>query len=229
MTAHLDQLLKREALCRDRVVGAPGRRTSSGVEPCAIPLRRRNLSPNWFRLHLDGLCAGAKRGRMSKDEDFADFVSSRWLPIVRAGIALGCSLSDAEDLAQSTFMRAYVAWAKVSDADRPDAYVSKMLINAHRDMHRKRWRKELLLAELPEHAGEDESVASDSAEALRRAMSRLSQGQREVVALRYFVRLPESEIAATLRIAPGTVKSRLSRALDALSVSPDLAEYGGTP
>lgn len=73
---------------------------------------------------------------MSKDEDFADFVSSRWLTIVRAAIALGCSLSDAEDLTQTTFMRAYVAWAKVSNADRPDAYVSKMMLNAHRDMHR---------------------------------------------------------------------------------------------
>lgn len=164
---------------------------------------------------------------MSKDEDFADFVSSRWLTVVRAGLALGCSLADAEDLAQTTFMRAYVAWGKVSNADRPDAYLSKMLLNAHRDMYRTRWRRESPLAELPEHAGEDESASSDSSEALRRAMSRLNQGQREVVALRYFVRLTESEIAATLRIAPGTVKSRLSRALDALSVSPDLTEYGG--
>ena len=164
---------------------------------------------------------------MNKDEDFADFVSSRWLTAVRAAMALGCSLADAEDLAQTAFLRAYVAWTKVVNADRPDAYFSKILVNAHRDTYRTRWRRESPVADVPDVAGVDDAAGTDSADALRRALANLSQGQREVVALRYFVRLTESEIAATLGIAPGTVKSRLSRALGALSLSPDLTEYGG--
>lgn len=164
---------------------------------------------------------------MDKDEEFANFVGSRWQATVRAALALGCSLADAEDLAQTAFLRAYVAWSKVAAADRPDAYFSKILVNAHRDTYRKRWRRESPVADLPDAPGGDEAAAADSAEALRQALAHLSQGQREVVALRYFVRLTESEIAVALKIAPGTVKSRLSRALTALSSSPDLTEYGG--
>lgn len=165
----------------------------------------------------------------SKDQDFAEFATARWLTLVRASLALGCTLSEAEDLAQTALMRVYVAWTKVSNADHRDAYVSKILLNTCRDSHRRRWRRETPMAEVPDEIHPDETIASDTADALRRAVSTLSQGQREVVALKYYVRLTEPEIASVLRIAPGTVKSRLSRALAALATSPDLTDHGGTP
>ncbi|MDP2773017.1 MAG: SigE family RNA polymerase sigma factor [Nocardioides sp.] len=164
----------------------------------------------------------------SKDEDFSEFAGARWLTLVRAAMALGCTASEAEDLAQTTLLRAYVSWTKVAKADHRDAYVSRMLLNAHRDTHRRRWRRETTVARMPDSPAHDTTAASDSADALRRAVAQLSQGQREVVALRYYVRLTEPEIATVLGIAPGTVKSRLSRALANLSHSPDLAEFGDT-
>lgn len=164
----------------------------------------------------------------SKDDAFTEYASARWLTLVRTALALGCTLSESEDLAQTTLLKVYVAWGKVVKADHRDAYVSKILLNAHRDTHRRRWRRETPVAEVPDVHAPDATRASDTADALRRAVSDLSQGQREVVALRYFVRLTEAEIAAVLDIAPGTVKSRLSRALAALATSPDLTEYGGT-
>ncbi|GEP34729.1 RNA polymerase sigma factor SigL [Nocardioides szechwanensis] len=164
----------------------------------------------------------------NRDEDFSEFASARWLSLVRAAVALGCTASEAEDLAQGTLLRAYVFWAKVEKADHRDAYVSRMLVNAHRDSHRSRWRRETAFAEVPDAQVDDTTAASDSADALRRAVGQLSQGQREVLALRYYLRLTEPEIATALGIAQGTVKSRLSRALAALSHSPDLAEFGDT-
>jgi RNA polymerase sigma-70 factor (sigma-E family) len=166
---------------------------------------------------------------VGKDEEYAEFVSARWLTLVRAALALGCTLSEAEDLAQTTMVKVYVAWSKVVRADHRDAYVSRMLVNAHRDSHRR--RRETPVAAVPDSASADATTTVDSADAIGRAVSRLSQGQREVIALRYFVRLTEPEIAAALGIAPGTVKSRLSRALDALSADAGLAGLhdGGTP
>ena len=58
------------------------------------------------------------------------------------------------------------------------------------------------------------------------ALARLPRRQREVLALRYYLDLSEREIAETLGISPGAVKSHASRGADALrrSLSPLLEE-----
>ena len=58
--------------------------------------------------------------------------------------------------------------------------------------------------------------------AIMTALAGLDRAHREVVVLHYLVDLPVTEIAATLGIAEGTVKSRLSRSRDRLA--PLLAE-----
>lgn len=167
---------------------------------------------------------------MTEDDEFAEFVSARWLRLVRAGVALGCSLHEAEDLAQATLLKCFVSWSKVTGASHRDAYVSRILLNAHRDSHRARWRREVPVSSAPETPQPDETERFAAADALRRAVQQLSQGQREVIALRFYVHLPDEQIAEALGIALGTVKSRMSRALDQLATSNHLTELrdGGT-
>jgi RNA polymerase sigma-70 factor (ECF subfamily) len=64
----------------------------------------------------------------------------------------------------------------------------------------------------PEH----EQVARERRQALLRAMGRLSDGDREVLGLRYFLDLSEAEMVEAMGVPAGTVKSRLSRAMDRL-------------
>jgi RNA polymerase sigma-70 factor (sigma-E family) len=159
------------------------------------------------------------------DGDVAAFASAQWSRLVRAGVFLGCSLDEAQDLAQTTLLRCFVAWRKVERADSPDAYVYRTLLNCHRDSRRRRWWGEQPTQVLPETA--EYAAAADqlaTADAVHRALAELSAPSRQVVVLRYFVELSELDTARALGIPPGTVKSRLSRALAQLASSPHLAE-----
>jgi DNA-directed RNA polymerase specialized sigma24 family protein len=82
-------------------------------------------------------------------------------------------------------------------------------------------------AVLPETGVADETARVDGVDAVERALGRLSQDHREIVVLRFYSHLNEQQIAEAFGIAPGTVKSRLSRALDRLSTDTDLADLDG--
>jgi DNA-directed RNA polymerase specialized sigma24 family protein len=72
-------------------------------------------------------------------EDFSAFATSRWPGLVRLAFGLTGDRWLAEDIAQTTLARAYVAWRRVSRADDPDAYLRRILVNtSHRRFRRRR-------------------------------------------------------------------------------------------
>lgn len=147
-----------------------------------------------------------------RERAFAEFASVRWLTLVRSAVLLGAGHHETEDLAQTVLMRCYVSWTRVSGAAHPDAHVMKILVNEFRGSRRRRWWQERPTAELPEVAAGDGTARIDGADAVARALAGLGKGQREVVVLRYYAHLTDRQIADTLGVAEGTVKSRLSRA-----------------
>ncbi|MEN3614777.1 SigE family RNA polymerase sigma factor [Plantactinospora sp. ZYX-F-223] len=164
---------------------------------------------------------------MERDEEFSAYASARWPALVRSAVLLGCSVQDAEDLAQTALMRCYVSWAKVAKADDRDAYVYRILVNAYHDSRRRRWWGEKPAAVVPEQVEADATTRVDAADAVGRALAGLSQANREAVVLRYYAHLNDRQIAEALNIAPGTVKSRLSRALTQLSADANLSDLRG--
>ena len=80
---------------------------------------------------------GTIRGVMDHEAEFAAYADDNWGTLVRSAVFLGCSMADAEDLAQTTLVKCFQAWPRVSAADNRDAYVYTMLINALRDTHRR--------------------------------------------------------------------------------------------
>jgi hypothetical protein len=75
----------------------------------------------------------------SGGEDFGAFAVSRWPGLVRLAFGLTRDRQAAEDLAQATLARAYVAWWRVRRADDPDAYLRRILANtSHRRYRRRR-------------------------------------------------------------------------------------------
>lgn len=139
---------------------------------------------------------------------YADYVEQSWPTLVRAAVFLGARPHEAEDLAQTTLVRCYTGWDRVSSADNRDAYVYRMLLNCLRDIRRTRWWKDRQY-DVPEsvpHRGHDGPDAAERiavADAVHRALAALSKPNRDVVVLRYFVQLTEKQTAEALGIPPG--------------------------
>jgi hypothetical protein len=74
----------------------------------------------------------------SGGEDFSAFAVSRWPGLVRLAFGLTGDRRAAEDIAQATLARAYVAWRRVSRADDPDAYLRRILVNTSNRRFRRR-------------------------------------------------------------------------------------------
>jgi RNA polymerase sigma-70 factor (sigma-E family) len=163
------------------------------------------------------------------ESDFTAYVAAHWPRLVRSAVLLGCSPTEAEDVVQSALERCLLRWRRVSAAQDRDAYVHRVLINTVVSARRRRWTGERPTSEVPDEPGPDETTALDDADAVMRALDRLGPDQRAAVVLRYYAHLGELEMATALGVAPGTVKSRLTRALDVLAEDPALGELRGAP
>jgi RNA polymerase sigma-70 factor (sigma-E family) len=164
---------------------------------------------------------------VSEDDDFGEYVAARWTGLVRSAVLLGCSAPEAEDLVQTVLERCLLKWDKVRMAEDRNAYVHRMLINLFLSARRRRWTGERPTAVLPEQTILDQTAGVDDSDAVMRALERLTSEQRAAVVLRYYAHLSEQQMASVLGVAPGTVKSRLARALKTLAEDPNLAELRG--
>jgi RNA polymerase sigma-70 factor (sigma-E family) len=155
--------------------------------------------------------------------DFSEYVAARRTSLVRAVVLLGCPVSDAEDIVQTALLRCHRSWRRVQRADRPEAYVYRIVVNTLRDARSRRWVGEVPTDVLPE-SGPDRGDEADhlTGLAVREALAAMTREHREVLVLRYYADLSEAETARALGIPPGTAKSRTARALVALSAHPSL-------
>ncbi|MGZ4575991.1 MAG: SigE family RNA polymerase sigma factor [Mycobacteriaceae bacterium] len=171
-----------------------------------------------MRARVEGNSMGERHG------DFAEYAAARWPSLVRTAVFLGCRPDDAQDLVQTTLVKCFVAWSKVTRADDRDAYVYRMLLNALRDGRRRHWTRELPVHVPPESAVPDLAAAVDLAVSVDRALGRLSAEHRQVLTLRFLAGLSEQQTATALGVPVGTVKSRASRALALLASDGTLSD-----
>ena len=130
--------------------------------------------------------------------------TKQWRPMVRLALLLVDDVGSAEDVVQDAFVSMHRRPPR--DADAAIAYLRTSVVNGARSVVRRR---------IVEGADHDLRVAAEHAEVIA-ALRRLPRRQREVLVLRYWGRLSEAEIARTLGVSTGTVKSTASRALDVL-------------
>jgi RNA polymerase sigma-70 factor (sigma-E family) len=161
---------------------------------------------------------------VTAEDDFDTFAVAAWPRLHRSAYLLTGDHHLAEDLAQTALARTYASWRRVRRADAL-AYARRVLVNANIDRVRRRRSHELpggavdaTLATRAQPGAGAEELAGDRDE-LVRLLAGLTDRERRVVVLRHYFDLSEAEVARELKIAPGTVKSTLSRALRKLRVA----------
>ena len=156
---------------------------------------------------------------MARDEDFDEFAAAAWPRLRWSAYLLTSDHHLAEDLAQGALARTYARWSKVRHDDAL-AYSRRVLVNLNIDRLRRRRLREVPETHAPEGAAPDRPAEDLAARAeVLDLLATLTDKERRVVVLRHYFDLSEADVAAELGIAPGTVKSTLSRALGKLRVS----------
>lgn len=124
-------------------------------------------------------------------------------------------MNEAQEAVQEAFTRALAAPGRLTRLDNPEAWLRRVAVNVARSRHRRRRVLDGLLRRI----GPPPAVADRSPEhlALLAALRGLPDGQRSALALHYLVDLPVEEVAATLGVSVGTVKSRMSRGRQTLA------------
>lgn len=136
----------------------------------------------------------------------------------------------ARDAVQDALIRAWRDLPSLREPDRFDAWLRRLTVNACLDQVRRRRRRVVEVELLPTHAppSPDPSSAQADRDQVDQALKGLEERDRAVVVLHYFFGMPLSDVATTLEIPIGTVKSRLHRALGDMRVAID-AEPIGVP
>ena len=152
---------------------------------------------------------------------YAEIVRRYQRAVYRVAYGLTRNASDADDLAQETFVRAYQALGRFRVGEPLYPWLARIATNQAFSLHRRRRRRPETALEPLVEAGQQWGVDADPAEdlaakerreRLERAMSELKPEHQAVLVLRAVEDLSYEEIAASLKVPVGTVMSRLSRA-----------------
>jgi RNA polymerase sigma-70 factor (sigma-E family) len=135
---------------------------------------------------------------------FEDFYATERTAVQRLAWLLTDDVDDAADVVQDAFSQVFERWDHL---ENPAAYVRTCVVNGARRRHRRRNLEVTLLR----HRRTSNTPPPD--DPLLDAIGHLPMTLRSVVVLRFYEGRGETEMAALLGVPPGTVKSRLHRAL----------------
>jgi RNA polymerase sigma-70 factor (sigma-E family) len=162
------------------------------------------------------------------DATLEELYDEHYVRLVRLAVLLLRDAGRAEEVVQDTFVAMYQRMQRSGADPMPEnapAYLRQAVVNRSRSVLRHlkvvaRHPGETLPSTPEHHPGADhDTLHAERRRAVLEALARLPRRQREVLALRHYLQLSEREIAETLGISPGAVKSHASRGAAALRQS----------
>jgi RNA polymerase sigma-70 factor (ECF subfamily) len=189
-----------------------------------------SASATYFR---DGRVPGTASNRLvdrARDGDreaFEMLIGPRIEPAFHSAMAILGNEADARDAVQDAMLDGWRGIRRLRDADRFDAWLGRIIVNACRSIGRRRGRakvREIPIVALTDTEDPPNPATPVDEEACRldeleRAFGRLPVAQRTLLALHHLDHRPVAELAQILGVPEGTVKWRLHAARDALERS----------
>ena len=159
------------------------------------------------------------------DTALAQLFAKHYTELVRLGVLLLRDQGLAEDVVQDAYVAVHARWDRIDPAKAP-AYLRQSVVNRSRSALRHR---SVVARHRPEPPPDGAPADHHVLETERRtrvldALAQLPTRQREVLVLRHYLDLSEADIAATLGISRGAVKSHASRGAAALRARLSLEE-----
>ncbi|MDQ1378081.1 MAG: hypothetical protein QOE15_2254 [Acidimicrobiaceae bacterium] len=149
------------------------------------------------------------------DPDYVEFFAAILPQAVAVARRITGDLAAAEDAASEALAKAYLRWPQLRHLAYRNAWVLRVATNEAIGTIRMQARRDRILRRQPpqlsvaDHPEEPRQLVVDQ-------IRRLPHRQRQVVMLRFYAELSTDEVAATLHISAGSVKSHLHRALHTL-------------
>ena len=164
------------------------------------------------------LSAVEDAGGTETSDDYAALFAGQFGAMTRLATLLGAD--DPEDVAQEAFVRLHRQTRTLRDPHASLAYLRTTVVNLSRSRlrHLQVVRRHNPQPPADADSAEAHVVRREDARELVAALGRLSARHREALVLRYWLDLNEAEMADAMGISRGTVKSHVSRALDALGL-----------
>jgi RNA polymerase sigma-70 factor (sigma-E family) len=171
-----------------------------------------------------GAGGGAGGPEQAGQQDARQAVSALYeahaVGLIRLAVVMLGDRPAAEDVVQEAFCGLYRRWGQLDDPGNAQRYVRSAVLNgcrsALRRLHREARSARPDGALQTSESAEALALVNDEHRAVLGALRRLPARQREALVLRFYLELPEPEIARSMGVSQGTVKSTTSRALAAL-------------
>jgi RNA polymerase sigma-70 factor (sigma-E family) len=162
--------------------------------------------------------ANSDAGQAGVDAAITELFGAHYRPLVRLAVLLVHDLATAEEVVQDSFVALHSGLHRLRDGEKALAYLRTAVVNRSRSVLRHR---AVVDRNAPKPAPDMPSAELGALSLIERsavvaALGKLPVRQREVVVLRFYGDLSESQIASTMGITRGAVKSHTSRAMTAL-------------
>jgi RNA polymerase sigma-70 factor (sigma-E family) len=157
----------------------------------------------------------------SADRAVTELYAVHYRGLVRLASFLVRDTPTAEEVVQDAFIAMADGWQRLRDAEKALAYLRQAVVNRSRSVLRHRTVVDKNMQKAPPDmpSAEHGALVLLERSAVVSALRELPERQREAIALRYYADLSEAEIAATMRISRGAVKSHTARGMAALRIA----------